>query len=423
MPPGAAPGNTVQASDLRDSSGMASEIRNWRRAFWTCAATAVVIVVGCGRVSAQELVATTAMDDAQENAAGLLAAPASASTTAQQAGQAVIVPSSQRARPTLTPLARWIDVQTGTVATRFRFTETSGGVVTQEQLQHSEQIKARVKVDAAGKYAVGLALGTGNEFVRGWNNTQFGSAAGTPDGYASNVFVKQLFASAAPAKGVEIQAGGLGIMKGENTEITSYDNDGYIVGERVSVKRPRTFHVDELSMTMAYLGDSKTASLWPRLHRLGEANYYQVFASKRFGSRLASSADVTTVAGATTVRNGLSVKTPELRIPTSIRVELYERFDAAYGYSISGERAVGKLLTLSAGLVDIDQKYGGLNSDRFGSGRRWFTTDTIALGRELSMQIFYQHAVANDYALQNRHSLQVLMTYNVAKGLQRTGVL
>jgi hypothetical protein len=73
--------------------------------------------------------------------------------------------------------------------------------------------------------------------------------------------------------------------------------------------------------------------------------------------------------------------------------------------------------------VDIDQKYGGLNADRFGSGRRWFTTDTIALGRELSMQIFYQHAVANIYTLSNQHSLQMLLTYNVAKGLQRTGVL
>lgn len=420
MPTGAAPGSTVQASDLRDSSGMANDIRKWRRAFCTCA-TAVVIVAGCDRMAAQELVATTAMDDALDNAAGLLPAPASAA--ASQSGQTVIVPSRQRAIPTLTPLARWIDLQTGTMAARFRLTETSSGVVTQNQLQHSEQIKARVKIDASGAYAVGFALGTGNTFVRGWNNTQVGFAAGTPDGYASNVFVKQLFASAAPAKGIEIQAGGLGIVKGENTEVTSYDNDGYMLGERVSVKRPRTFYVDELSVTLGYLGDSTTSSLWPRLHRLGETNYYQVFAAKRFGRRLASSADVTTVAGATTLRNGLSVSTPELRVPTSIRFEHYERFNAAYGYSISGERAVGKWVTLSAGLVDIDQMYGGLNSDRFGSGRRWFTTDTIALGRELSMQIFYQHAVANPYTLQNRRSLQMLLTYNVAKGLQRTGVL
>jgi hypothetical protein len=398
--------------------GMVSEIRKWRRAFVTCAATAVVIVAGCDRATAQELVATTAMDDAQENAAGLM--PASAPAAAPQAGQAVIRPSSQRATPSLPPLARWFDVQTGTMATRFRFTEASSGVVTQQQLQHGEQLKARLKVDASGVYAVGFALGTGNEFVRGWNNT----AIGTPNGYMSNLFLKQLFVSAAPAKGLEIQAGGLAIVKGESTEITTYDNDGYLVGERVSVKRPRTLHVDELTVTLAYLGDSTTASLWPRLHRLAETNYYQVFAAKRFSGRLASSADITTVAGATTLRSGFRLDTPELRVPTSIRFEQYGRVnDAVYGFSICGERTVAQRFTLSAGWADIDQKYGGLNSDRFGSGRRWFTTDTIALGRELSVQIFYQHAVDTAFAVPNRHSMQMLLTYNVLKGLQRTGVL
>ena len=226
-------------------------------------------------------------------------------------------------------------------------------------------------------------------------------------------------------KGLEIQAGGLAIAKGESTEITSYDNDGCIVGARVSVKRPRKLHVDELSMTVAYFGDSHTASLWPRFRRFGEINYYQVLATKRFGSRLASSADVTTIAGATTARTGLKLKTPGLRQLDSIRFDHYGRFndDPAYGFSLAGERAVAKWLTLSAGLADIDQYYGGLNSDRFGVGRRWFTIETIALGRELSAQIFYQHAFNNAYALQNRRSLHMVLTYSVLKSLQRTGKL
>lgn len=318
------------------------------------------------------------------------------------------------------PLARWFDVQSGILSTRFRFTETTSGLVTQEQLQHREEIKARVKFDASGAYSVNFGLGTGDQFVRGWNNTAYG----TPNGYASNLFVKQLFASAAPVKGLEIQTGGLFIAKGESTEITSYDNDGYIVGERVSIKRPRTLHVDELSVTLAYLGDSTTSSLWPRLPRLGETNYYQVLATKRFSNRLSASADVTTVAGATSLRNGIKLDTPRLLVPTSIRFEHYARFNSpAYGFSISGERAVAKWLTLSAGWVDIDQHYGALNSDRFGSGRRWFTVDNITLVGGLSAQIFYQHGVANSYTLQNHQSLQLLLTYNVLKGLQRTGVL
>jgi hypothetical protein len=149
-----------------------------------------------------------------------------------------------------------------------------------------------------------------------------------------------------------------------------------------------------------------------------------VFAAKRFGSRLASSADVTTVAGASTVRSGFKLDMPEFRVLDTIRFEYYGRFNnPAFGFSISGERAVARRLTVSAGWADIDQKYGGLNGDRFGVGRRWFTTDTITISRELSMQIFYTHAVNNAYTVQNRHSLQTLLTYNVLQGLQRTGVL
>ncbi|HET9830889.1 MAG TPA: hypothetical protein VFP91_04250 [Vicinamibacterales bacterium] len=323
----------------------------------------------------------------------------------------------------LAPLSRWIDLQTGIARARFKYLETSTGTVTNDQLQHSEQIRGRVKVDAAGTYAVNFGLSTGDTFVRSWNNTSIG----TPNGYTSNLFVKQLFGSAAPVNGLEIQAGGLGIVRGESSEITSYDYDGYIEGERVTIKRPRTFHVDELSVTVGYLGDSKTASLWPRLHRIGELNYYQVLAARHFGRRFASSADVTTVAGATTVRNAFAVNTPELlklHGPSSVRFEQYARFnDPAYGFLMSAERTVAGRFALSGGLADIDKNYGGLNSDRFDVGRRWFTTDTISLGHELALQFFYQHSVNNAYALRNSQTFETVLIYNLLNDLRRSRVL
>jgi hypothetical protein len=385
-----------------------------RRTFWLGMATAVVVMTGADRAGAQEpRVATNAIEDAQDNVASILAALGAPSVAPDTA---VIVPSTQRTPSSAPPLARWVDVQTGTVATRFRYTEATTGAIVHDQQQLSEQFKARLKIDQPGAYAVNIALGTGNTFVKGWNNTSLG----TPSGFTSAVFVKQLFASASPLKGIEIQAGGLGIARGENSEITSYDNDGYMVGERVSIKRPGTLHVDELSITMGYLGDSSTPALWQRFHRLSETNYYQVLAAKKLSTRFSSSADVTTVAGATTIRSGFKLDTPGFRWTDSVRFEQYARFNnAAYGYLISGERVVARRFTLSTGLADIDQYYGALNSDRFGSGRRWFTTDTIALGGDLSAQIFYTHTVSNGYAVQNRQALHVLLTYNVAKGLER----
>jgi len=384
-----------------------------RRTLGMGVATAIVLVASAGRAGAQEPRLVAAATDDAPDAAGFLTAPGAPSAAADAA---VIVPSTPRTPAGTPPFARWFEMQTGTVATRFRYTEATTGAVVQNQQQLSEQFKGRVKFDQAGAYGVNFALGTGNAFVKGWNNTAFG----TPSGFTSAVFVKQLFASASPLKGIEIQAGGLGIARGENSEMTSYDNDGYMVGERVVVKQPRALHVDELSVTMGYLGDSNTPALWQRLHRVSETNYYQVLAAKKFSPRFSSSADVTTVAGATTIRSGFKLDTHGLRWTDSIRFEQYARVNnAAYGYLISGERVVARRFTLSTGLADIDQYYGGLNSDRFGSGRRWFTTDTIALGHDVSAQIFYTHTVRNAYAVQNRQALQLLLTYNVAKGLER----
>jgi hypothetical protein len=401
---------------------MSEIIHRRQRASWLCALATVVALAGWTRVvGAQELrVATAAADDAPENPLALLTP---APVKAAPEGQVVIVPSSQRTTPLLSPLSRWIDMQTGLVRARFKYLETSTGAVTNDQLQHSEQIKGRVKLDASGTYSVNFGLSTGDTFVRSWNNTSIG----TPNGYTSNLFLKQLFGSAAPVKGLEIQAGGLGIVRGESSEITSYDYDGYIEGERVTIKRPSAFHVDELSMTIGYLGDAKTVSLWPRMYRLGELNYFQALAAKRFGSRLASSADVTTVAGATTVRNAFTVNTPELlklHGPSSVRFEQYARFnDPAYGFLMSAERTVAGRFALSGGLADIDKNYGGLNSDRFDVGRRWFTTDTISLGHEVALQFFYQHSVNNAYALRNSQTFETVLIYNLLNDLRRSHVL
>src|SRR5262249_42773020 len=165
---------------------MSEIIRRRQRARWFCAVAIVVASTGWTRVGAQELrVATAVADDTPENPLTLLVAPAPVNAAPE--GQAVIVPSSQRPAPLLSALSRWFDMQTALVRARFKYLETSTGDVTNDQVQHSEQIKGRVKLDASGTYAVNFGLSTGDTFVRSWNNT----AIGTPNGYTSNLFLKQ----------------------------------------------------------------------------------------------------------------------------------------------------------------------------------------------------------------------------------------
>ncbi len=71
----------------------------------------------------------------------------------------------------------------------------------------------------------------------------------------SDTPLRQLYFDAKPVDGLELQIGSLGFNLGENTEVTGYDNDSYVVGERVQLKMPKRLYFDEVSFTHGYVGD------------------------------------------------------------------------------------------------------------------------------------------------------------------------
>ena len=71
-------------------------------------------------------------------------------------------------------LARWFELQTATLSTRYRYIENSAGAMTFNHMQHNEAFKGRFKFDAAGRYSVNAGLFTGNSFTGSWNNTGAG---------------------------------------------------------------------------------------------------------------------------------------------------------------------------------------------------------------------------------------------------------
>lgn len=354
-------------------------------------------------------------------------APAAPIDTAPPAPSPAPAPRQVEQAPTPRPVAtaapkptaishRWLDAQTLNLATRYRYVDTSVGVVTANQLQHSETVKVRFTFDKAGRYAVVAGLGTGTSFTGGWNN----AGVGTPNDLLWTLSLKQLYVSATPWKGLEAQYGGLYFVRGEGTEITTYDNDAYLAGERVTVKRPDLFLLDEVSATTGYLGDLSTLNFLRRYERLSESNYYQVLVGKKLGKAVGASADVTSVSGVRTGRSAFSVKAPKTLGVDLLRVEAYHRFGkAATGYAVSAEKSFVKKLTLGVGTADIDMAYGGLNADRFNKGQRWFLNGSLTIVPELSVLTFYQHAFGNDVAVSNRSRLDVILQFNALKALQR----
>jgi hypothetical protein len=316
-------------------------------------------------------------------------------------------------------ITRWLELQTATLGFRHRWIENSRDLTTNKQLQHSEVFRGRFKFDPKGNYSVNANLASGTTFTSGWNNT----GVGTGDG-VTNLYLKQLFFSAKPITGVEVQYGGLYIARGESTEITSYDNDGYIVGERLSLRRPKDLFFDELSVTYGYLGDLNNPNVFDRFDELDKSNYHQFLVLKSIGKRASVSADYTFQSGVETLREAVKLNTKELKAVDNIRLELYQRLDVNKdaGFAIGVEKLIKKKLTLGGGYAQIDRAYGGLNADRFNRGKRLFFNGTYTISPEFSVTTFVTRAFDIDYAIPNKTRVDLIFSYNLLKSLQRTGI-
>jgi hypothetical protein len=342
------------------------------------------------------------------------------SANADKAQPVVSRPAPKPAAKPGTPTHRWYEAQTIQLDARYRLIETSAGVRSSNHLQHRQTFKGAFKFDAKGRYTLQAGAGSGSSFTGSWENA--GPGTGEAD---LNLGVRYLYAAGAPVKGLEFQVGGLALVRGESTEITSYDNDGYIMGERVTLKQPARFYLDEISLSTGYLGDTSTPSVFERTDRLSENNYTQVLVAKKVGTRASISVDWTGVDGVDTWRQGVRVATKETGVIDAVRLELYERTSGprAEGFGVAVERMLPHKLSLAGGYATIDRNYGGLNADRFNRGNRIFVDAKLPLVQDLSLNVFYGRAVGTDYAVANKHRFDIVVGYNALKALQRAGAL
>jgi hypothetical protein len=316
-------------------------------------------------------------------------------------------------------LSPWFDLQMATLYIRYHYVVNSKDVTTANQAQHKESFKGRLKFDRDGKYSLNAGVFSGRQFIGTWNNTGWGTGD-----LQTNLALKQLYLSAAPIEGLELQYGGLYIIRGESTEITSYDEDGYIMGERVSIRRPDKLFFDEVSVTYAFLGDINTPNINKRYHRLKQSNYHQFLLDKKIGSRAAVSADYTFESGRETMREALRVDVHESRVLDLARFENYQRAGAkaAYGFALHGDKAITKRLTVSGGYAQIDPAYGNLNADRFLTGKRLFVLSNLQITSELTFSTYFTRAVGNSVPVTQQTRLDVIISYNLLKRLQRAGL-
>jgi hypothetical protein len=330
-------------------------------------------------------------------------------------------PAAQRpAPPSL--LGRWLDVQQASLNLRYREQETSEGVVSNNQLQHQQQFRFRIKLDPAARYTVHFGAFTGNGFASGWNNTGLGTGEAT--GY---LVLKQLFLAVEPIAGVEVQAGGLYPWRGESTEITTYDNDAYVTGVRASVRRPARLFFNEVTYTHANLDATARPNVFRRFDRFEDLNYRQIGVMRAIGRRALSSFDFTTHNGVRTLRAAARLRAPELRVVDAMLLEVYNRVNGANpagGFAVSLDKAMfGNALALNGGFSAIDRRYAPSNGDRYLQGNHLFGRATWTLSREWTLQGFVARAVRTDYTIATGTRVDVLLQYNLIPALRRLNLV
>ena len=298
----------------------------------------------------------------------------------------------------------WLDLQSVSLGLRYRMMENDLGAHARNWSDHHQGLKLRLKLDRTARYSLSAVALNGNSFTAGWNLRGLGGRS------SNRLFLKQLYVTAKPYSGVELQYGGLPIVRGESSEITSYDNDGYLMGQRLTVK--------DLTLTAGYLGDFRTPSETNRWHRLSEINYRQVLLKRRLTDRLTATADFTDEDGERTLRQAFVIR-PRRGVDL-IRVEGYERVSGpgGAGGAVTVEKPFGRT-RIAASFASVDDQYRLVNGDRYGRGTRISLTSTTALGRDVSLQVFVTRALDGDLVMANRTRVDVLIRYELAAILRQ----
>ena len=329
-------------------------------------------------------------------------------------------PPPQAAAPSPVPdpdpaFARWLDIDAASISIRYRFVRGSSSTRF-NQAQTQDVLRGKVKLDPDARVAVGFTVQSGAGFPSSWNNT----GLGTGD-RRSSIFLKHLFADVTPLHGVEVQYGGLGLIRGENTEMTAYDNDGYIVGGRASVRRPKDVFFDEISVTMAYLGDLTTSNVFTRFEHLDRHNFTQVLVVKRLNPHVQASTDYVDDDLEGGVWRAAGRFTIGARFIDSFRAEYGVRVtegphDTAAG--VTAEKTIGHVLFF-AGVSHVGRLMSVLNGDRYAQGTHVFTGGSWRLPADLVAGWFVSGELSGPDPSLNRSRLDLVLGWNALQTMRR----
>jgi len=406
----------------------------------------------------------------------LSSASTDSAKTAVEPASAAVVSSTRDTSSTPTwehTFDRWVDLREMDFSLRYRSVFDSNNAHEFNQGQQRSIVDGKFKFDQQGRYGVVFHASTGKYF--NWAYADFmggGSAQAFQLDYAKadpiqqaamtayltptriaeqgasggwSFYIRRLYLDLEPVQGVEMQYGSLDIDRGAASEITTYDYDGYIAGERLLIKRPKNFFFDEASVTYAYFGDLYEPNFFVRGERLAHSNYHQFLLRKQIKTRLDTSFDYTWQNASNTLREAAEAKIPEARVVDSVRFEAYERLNeisfsevtdfvpGAKGFAISGaKKNMRNRFSVEGGYAHIDPHQGvltqsessatlcmGVNGDAYGLGNRYFAHPTLKIKPYLDLTGYYTHEIGKfsvvDQIVWNKEALNAGFVFDLKK--------
>lgn len=357
---------------------------------------------------------------------------------------------------------RWLDLKTLSHAQRYRSAFDQNSYRLFGDGQEKSIAEGEVKLDAPGRYTIGFRASSGRYF--NWAYADYAgegiaartgpysnaTASHTPaEGYAIyqavladpvgtityshlpssgwEFYVRELYGRASPVSWASITFGSFGIERGLSSEITTFDDDGYITGERVELRDAKHLFFDQVGFTNAFFGNVGEPNLFSRGLELNSSNYRQVFVEKRLTDRVAVSGDYTWLIGTNTLHEATTVEVKELKFADRLRIEAYQRTNTialqglpiagGAGFAVDADKQVAPRINFGAGFASVDPGYSvyagsrfansigfALNGDSYSMGKRPFLHTTVRLTRAVSAFGFYTHHVGprtNNLAQQN----------------------
>ena len=357
-------------------------------------------------------------------------------------------------------LSRWLTLNTLSLSLRYRSTDDANGSKLFQFGQQRSLVDGKFKLDSDGKYTINFHVSSGRYFNWAYADVIGGSFAGRAGGSITRfplplliaageaeatdplfptimnytesrgweMAVRQLYFSASPIKQVTFEYGGLGIERGVNTEMTTYDDDGYMAGERIRIKDPEHLFFDQMAVTYGYLGDIFFPSFFDRGDRLAQSNYHQFLLEKKLSGRLDMSVDWTEHLGTHTMREAALLNTRESHVLDSVRLELYQRtnainlggetFAGGNGFGVTAAKNLTKQWHIEGGYADIDQNYAvytgsrfltvvghSINGDAYAMGDRFFGRAMYKPCPYFSLFGYYTHDFDTNFMTLNRETV------------------